>query len=130
MPDRVGGRAHWLWLLLLAAGSTLLCCALPMLLVAIGFGAAAAALFANLPFLVDLAVHKAWLFALSGAGLLAAAIAESRRSRQCPADPRLAAACRAANRWNRQILFAATLLWLTGFATAYVALPAHALLAG
>ena len=50
------------WLTLLASSTTLVCCALPIALVTLGFGAAVAALTSALPVLVVLSEHKAWLF--------------------------------------------------------------------
>ena len=50
----------WGWLILLATTTTLVCCALPIILVTLGLGAVSAALFSSLPFLVDLARQKVW----------------------------------------------------------------------
>jgi len=49
---------RWAWLVLFAFSTTLVCCALPILLVSLGLGAVSASLFANLPFLVTLAQYK------------------------------------------------------------------------
>ena len=40
---------YWGWLVLFASSTTLICCALPILLVTLGLGAVSAALFANIP---------------------------------------------------------------------------------
>lgn len=45
---------------------TLLCCALPSLLVLFGLGASVAAMLSFLPWLVTLSRHKQWTFAVSG----------------------------------------------------------------
>jgi mercuric ion transport protein len=50
--------------------STLLCCALPSLLVLFGLGASVASTLSFLPWLVTLSRHKQWTFAISG-GLIA-----------------------------------------------------------
>lgn len=44
---------------------TLVCCALPSLLVLLGFGATVASLLSSAPWLVALSRHKTWLFAAS-----------------------------------------------------------------
>jgi len=53
---------------LAASLGTLVCCALPSLLVFLGLGATVASLVASLPWLVGLSRHKAWVFL--GAGML------------------------------------------------------------
>lgn len=116
-------HSRWGWVLLLTSTTTLVCCALPIILISIGFGAVSAALFSNLPFLVQLAYHKIWLFTGSGALLALAGWALYRPGRQCPTDPALAAKCQTADRWNRKLLIASTTLWTIGFAAAYLALP-------
>jgi hypothetical protein len=42
------------WLTLFAATATLICCALPLVLVTLGFGASVAALTNSVPFLISL----------------------------------------------------------------------------
>ncbi|HSV45392.1 MAG TPA: hypothetical protein VLJ58_06335, partial [Ramlibacter sp.] len=56
---------------LLASSGTLVCCALPALLVALGAGAALSALVAAVPQLVWLSEHKEALFAFAGLMLAA-----------------------------------------------------------
>lgn len=119
---------RWGWLLLFASSATLICCALPILLVTLGLGAASAALFSNLPFLSVLALHKGWLFATSGALLAVAGWALFRPGRACPADPALAEKCARAHRWNVGLFGASALIWAIGFAAAYMALPVYNLL--
>ena len=47
--------------------STLLCCALPSLLVLIGLGATVASVVSEIPGLVTLSHHKNWVFSIAGA---------------------------------------------------------------
>lgn len=95
-------HARWGWFILFASSSTLMCCALPILLVTLGLGAVSATLFESLPFLVTLAHHKAWMF-MGSAGLLGlAGWALYRPGRVCPVDPDLAQKCEMAHRWNRR----------------------------
>ncbi len=112
----------WSWLLILTSSGTLLCCALPIALVSLGFGATVAGLASSAPWLIALSQHKAWLFSLSALLILVAAFAVYRPGRSCPADPELAAACARADSWNRRFIAIAGILWLIGFITAY-ALP-------
>ena len=46
--------------------STLLCCALPSLLVLFGLGASVASALSFMPWLVTLSRHKQWTFSVSG----------------------------------------------------------------
>ena len=47
--------------------STLMCCALPSLLVLFGLGTSVASMLSFMPWLVTLSRHKQWTFAVSGA---------------------------------------------------------------
>lgn len=120
----------WGWLVLFTSATTLICCALPIVLVGLGFGAVSAALFAGLPFLVTLAQHKAWLFGGGALVLAAAAVALYRPGRACPADPALAEACARADRWNRRLLKLSAGVWAAGFSAAYLSLPLYRWLIG
>ncbi len=116
-------QKKWGWLLLFTSTTTLLCCALPIMLVALGFGAVSAAMFSNFPFLVTLAHHKLWLFSGSALLLALAAWALYRPGRACPTDPVLVAQCESADRWNRRLFIIAAGLWVVGFTAAYLSLP-------
>jgi len=79
---------------LFTSGSTLLCCALPALLVALGAGAALSSLISNVPQLVWVSEHKTLVFGAAGGMLLLAGILQWRtRNAPCPTDPELAAIC-------------------------------------
>lgn len=109
-------------LALFASLSTLVCCALPALLVTIGAGAVMAGLVANVPGLVAFTAWKGPLFALSGGLLLAAfAMRWFTRNAPCPADPKQAAACTRMRRWGGIILAVAAIVWLVGFFFAFFA---------
>ena len=74
--------------------STLLCCALPALLVAIGLGAVVAAAVSNIPGLIWLSRHKLFVFLIAGIFLfLASIMLNSARAKTCPIDPVKARAC-------------------------------------
>jgi hypothetical protein len=101
---------------------TLLCCALPALLVTLGLGAALAGLVTAVPELVWLSRHKALVFGLSG-GLILLAGWLTWRARQlpCPVDPGQAAACLRLRRLSAWSLGIAALVWLVGFFFAFLA---------
>ncbi|MBI1393229.1 MAG: hypothetical protein GC152_10865 [Alphaproteobacteria bacterium] len=100
---------------LFASLSTLVCCALPALLVTIGAGAVMAGLAANVPGLVWLTVHKAALFIVAGALLLGAGVAKwSVRNAPCPIDPDQARACMRMRRAGSFILGVAAVAYVVG----------------
>ena len=58
------------YLSLFTSVGTLLCCALPSLLVLLGLGASVASMLSLMPWLVTLSRHKLWVFCISGGLLL------------------------------------------------------------
>ena len=116
------------WLTLFASGGTLICCALPIILVTLGLGATVAAFTSSFPLLIAIAQHKAWVFAGSGAMLLVSGWLMYRPGRACPADPELGRLCDQTQVWNRRIYWSSVTLWGIGFFAAYLALPLRILL--
>ncbi|MBD8513946.1 hypothetical protein IFO68_14780 [Photobacterium sp. CAU 1568] len=123
MVNQVSDKSWLRWLTLLATSSTLLCCALPVLMVSLGFGAALASLNYNIPGLVFLAEHKLWTLSLSALLLLFLAWLIWRPDQTCPSDPEMAALCQKAKRWNRRIFWLSVGIWFTGVFFSYGLLP-------
>lgn len=111
------------FLTLFVSAGTLICCALPILLVALGFGTVVVGLTSSFPWLVTLSGHKEWLFAASALMLAAAGWTLYRRGRTCPSDPARARLCGGLDKWNRRFYWLAAVLWVTGFFAAYLLLP-------
>jgi len=111
------------WLTLFASSGTLICCALPIILVTLGLGATVAAMTSSFPFLIVLSQHKIWVFAFSGIMLLLSGFLMYRPGRSCPSDPELAALCSKAGLWNLRIYWLSLVIWSIGFFAAYLALP-------
>jgi hypothetical protein len=121
---RVEGHRPAAAIALLASASTLLCCALPALLVSLGAGATLVALIGAVPQLVWLSEHKLPLFAVSGLLLAGAGVLQWRaRTLPCPVDPALANACGRARRTSLSVWAASAALYGLGVAFAFV-LPA------
>ncbi len=79
---------------LFTSGSTLICCALPATLVAIGSAATLTALVGNFPQLIWISEHKALVFGVAGAMLAIAGYLQwQARNAPCPADAALAEVC-------------------------------------
>ena len=100
---------------LFASTSTLLCCALPALLVTVGAGAVMAGIASNVPGYVWLTERKVPLFVLSGVMLAVAAFMRWRsRGAPCPADPAEARACARMRRWSGAVLLVSAAVYLVG----------------
>ncbi len=109
----------WSWILLFTTSATLVCCAIPIILVTLGMGAVVATLAGSAPWLITLSMYKIPIFAVSGALIGGAVWAVYRSGRTCPADPELAAACAAADKWNKRFLWVSGVLWFIGFFAAF-----------
>lgn len=106
---------------LAASGGTLVCCALPALLVALGAGAVLSSLVAVLPQIVWLSEHKAAVFGTAAAMLaLAGALQWRARSAPCPIDPRRRDACLRTRAVSRRVWLASVALFLVGGWFAFV----------
>jgi hypothetical protein len=107
---------------LFTSGGTLICCALPALLVTLGAGAALSSLVSVFPQLVWLSEHKDWVFSIAGVALAVAGWLQWRaRFEPCPADAALAAACMKTRRTSRVIYFVSVAIFLTGAFFAFIA---------
>ncbi len=111
------------WLTLFTTTGTLVCCAIPIMLVTLGFGATVVAMTSVFPFLIVLSKYKLWVFAFSGLMLAFSSWFMRWTGRSCPADPQLAALCERTRKWNRRIYWSSVGLWGIGFFAAYLALP-------
>ncbi len=110
------------WFTLLTSAGTLVCCALPALLVALGAGAALASVVSAVPQLVWISEHKSLIFGLASAMLIAAGAMQWRaRSLPCPADPALARACTQARRLSLRVYLFAVAVFLVGGFFAFLA---------
>lgn len=107
---------------LFASTSTLLCCALPALLVALGAGATLSSLISVVPQLVILSVYKIELFAFAGVMLLVSAIFQWRnRFAPCPIEPSLRDTCLKTRRISSWVFGFSVLLYAVGAWFAYIA---------
>lgn len=110
----------------LTSSSTLICCALPALLVSLGAGATLAGLVTAVPQLIWLSAHKLAVFVLAGLMLaIAGALQWRARYLPCPADARLAAACRRTRRASLLLYLFSVAVYALGLLFAFV-LPALA----
>ncbi len=110
------------FLSLFTSAGTLVCCALPALLVSIGAGAALAGLVSTVPQLIWLSTYKVQVFAVAGLLLLITGLIQWRmRNAPCPVDPDLAASCMKMRRINKWVLMLSIIIYAVGFFFAFLA---------
>jgi len=108
-------------LALFGSTSTLLCCALPAVLISLGAGAVMAGLTSAIPGLMWLSAQKNVLFIAAGALLAVSSIfGWHQRSAPCPTDPEKAANCLQLRRFNGWLLATSWLAYVCGVFFAYV----------
>ncbi|MNR71735.1 hypothetical protein D3C71_24130 [compost metagenome] len=107
------------WLALLTSASTLVCCALPALLVSLGAGVALASLVSAVPQLIWISMHKAWVFGAAGLMLAVAGYFQTRPA-ACPADARLARVCARSKAVGRVVYWISVAMFCTGAFFAFV----------
>lgn len=106
---------------LLTSSSTLICCAIPALLVALGAGAALASLATLFPQLVWISEHKTALFVFAGVMLVVSGTLQWRnRAAPCPTDPVPRNACLKTREASQVITGLSVLAYLVGGWFAFV----------
>lgn len=126
MSDSVPGdtlrQSAWsAWAALFASSGTLVCCALPALLVALGAGAALSSLVSVFPQIVWLSEHKTLVFGVATSAMAVAGWLQwKNRTAPCPTDPALREACMHTRRWSLRIYVASVILLLIGSWFAFV----------
>ena len=106
---------------LFASSGTLVCCALPALLVSLGAGAVMSSLVSAVPQLVFLSDHKEALFTLAGVMLAASAVLQWRnRNAPCPIDLRLRQACLRTRKFSKRMLGTSIAIYAVGGWFAFV----------
>jgi mercuric ion transport protein len=127
-PERRARRAVLLnYFSLFSSFSTLICCALPSVLVLLGMGTAVASLLSVAPWLVSLSRHKVWTFSIAGT-LIAMSFVMTyviaprlREGESCNADD--PTTCGEVSKVSRFVLWGSALVWSGGFFVAYLLGP-------
>lgn len=118
--QQLGNRVTWFSIF--TSVSTLVCCAIPALLVTMGAGAVLASLVGAVPQLVWVSEHKTGVFAFAGLMLAVAGYFQYRaRFLPCPANAALAAACARQRRVSQVIYFVSLAIYAVGGFFAFVA---------
>jgi mercuric ion transport protein len=127
-PEQSARRAALLnYFSLFSSFSTLICCALPSVLVLLGMGTAVASLLSAAPWLVSLSRHKIWTFSIAGT-LIATSFVMTyvvaprlQRGDVCAADD--PTTCGEVSKLSRAVLWGSALIWSGGFFVAYLLGP-------
>jgi hypothetical protein len=107
---------------LLTSSSTLICCALPATLVAIGSVATLTSLLSTFPQLIWVSEHKEIVFGLAAMMLLLAGYLQwQARHAPCPADPVLAQVCIKTRKQALFIYWISVMIFLIGAFFAFIA---------
>ncbi len=110
------------FLALFSSLSTLICCAIPALLVSLGLGATLVSTLAAVPQLIWFSEHKVIVFSVAGVLLMAAALLRGYSARlSCPADPLLANSCGQARDLSKWIFYMSVVMYAVGIFFAFVA---------
>jgi hypothetical protein len=112
----------WLtFLSLFTSTGTLLCCALPALLVALGAGAALSTLVAVVPGLVWVSEYKELVFGVAGVMLVASGWLQwQARFTPCPIDPAQQSVCLRTRQTSARVYAASVLVYSIGGWFAFV----------
>ncbi|WII71798.1 hypothetical protein QJS83_15140 [Bdellovibrio sp. 22V] len=110
------------FLTLFSSAGTLVCCALPALLVSIGAGAVLAGLAGNVPGLIWVSENKLAVFIFAGAMLAMNGFwMWKMRNAPCPIDPKQRDACLTGRKFSRRVYFLSVFIFLVGFFFAFLA---------
>lgn len=106
---------------LFASSSTLICCAIPALLVTLGAGATLSTFISIFPKIVWISEHKVEVFVFAGLMLTISGYMQWRgRFASCPTDPALRDACMRTRKVSLIVYSFSLLLYLTGGWFAFV----------
>mgnify|MGYP001067858575 FL=1 len=112
---------HLSFLSLFTSTGTILCCALPALLVTIGAGAALSSLISTFPQIVWVSKYKEYIFTAAFILIILSGYLQwQARKLPCPADKLLAAQCMKARKLSLVIYFVSVVILIIGFTFAFV----------
>ena len=101
---------------------TLLCCALPALMVTLGMGATLAGLITVIPALSLISNIKEYIFLISGLLIFLGFFFQFRaKNFSCPSDPRKAKLCTNLRKISWILLYISLILYFIGFFFAFIA---------
>ena len=113
---------HLSYLSLFTSGGTLICCALPALLVGLGAGAVMVSLVSSVPQIVWFSEHKLGVFIFAGIMLSISGFLQWKaRSLPCPSDNALAEICNKTRVNSLRVYYFSVTVFLIGGFMAFIA---------
>jgi hypothetical protein len=113
---------HLSYLSLFTSGGTLICCALPALLVGLGAGAVMVSLVSSVPQIVWFSEHKLGVFIFAGIMLSISGFLQWKaRSLPCPSDKALAEMCNKTRVNSLRVYYFSVTVFLIGGFMAFIA---------
>lgn len=113
---------HISLLTLFSSGGTLICCALPALLVSLGAGAVMASVVSSVPQIVWFSEHKLGVFIFAGVMLSISGLLQwQAKSLPCPSDKALAELCNKTRVNSLRIYVFSVCVFLIGGFMAFIA---------
>ena len=107
---------------LFSSFGTLICCALPALLVSLGAGAVLAGVITNFPQLIFLSKYKIYVFSIAGVLItLSGYILRINRNTPCPIDPIEANMCAKLRVISKYIYVLSLIIFFIGLFFAFIA---------
>lgn len=106
------------YLTLFTSVSTLLCCAIPALLVALGLGASLAGAVSSFPQLAWISEYKIYVFATGAIFLLIGGLQMYSTPLECPIDKK--DACEDVKKSSKFIYWISVIIYLIGLSFAYI----------
>ena len=122
LAETPGRPGKWMaFISLFTSTGTLICCALPALLVALGAGAALSTLVAVVPGLVWISEYKEVVFGVAGVMLAISGWLQWRsRFAPCPVDPAQRGACLRTRKTSAHVYLASVAVYAVGGWFAFV----------
>ena len=105
---------------LFASISTIICCALPIILVTLGMGAVFASLTASFPIITWLATKTIYLFIIAVIFLLIGGYFIFIKPQTCPANKELAKICNKTKKFNKIIWWLSVIILTISFFFKYI----------
>lgn len=100
--------------------STILCCALPIILVTLGMGAVFANLTASFPAITWLATKAIYLFVITTIIVLISGYFIFIKPQTCPSDKKLADICKKSKKFNKVIWYLSVIIVIISFFFKYI----------
>ena len=122
MSNKIYRQAIFPVLSLFTSIGTLLCCALPALLVTLGMGAALAGFISVAPWITVISKYKITIFIVAGILLsLSSYFLCINRNAPCPVDEKQAKACMFLRKFSLYIIIFSIIIYIVGFFFAFLA---------